>query len=148
MERATQRYQLVKRLNDAVQGWGFEGCRSAAVRTKSVQTVEPGNVKCTNSNMLLWSSREKSEQRELSIQFALPGLDARVGTGIDDVVECLFADGIHRPDVAAQDFAVRQSATCVFFVYTQHFRHSMRIAHSDDVTSLFHNLKVDVNFVS
>ena len=45
VERATQRYQLVKRLNDAVQGWGFEGCRSAAVRTKSVQTVEPGNVK-------------------------------------------------------------------------------------------------------
>ena len=45
VELATQRYQLVKRLNDAVQGWGFEGCRSAAVRTKSVQTVEPGNVK-------------------------------------------------------------------------------------------------------
>ena len=45
VERAAQRYQLVKRLNDAVQGWGFEGCRSAAVRTKSVQTAAPGGIK-------------------------------------------------------------------------------------------------------
>lgn len=44
-ERVAQRYQLVSRLNEAVQGWCFEGCQSAAVRTKSVQTAEQGNIK-------------------------------------------------------------------------------------------------------
>jgi len=44
-ERCAQRYELMNRLNEAVQGWCFEGCQSVAARTRSVQTAERGNIK-------------------------------------------------------------------------------------------------------
>lgn len=44
-EQAAQRNGWVEELNDAVQGWQFDGCQSAARRTRSVQTAMPGNVK-------------------------------------------------------------------------------------------------------
>lgn len=56
--------------------------------------------------------------------------NARVGTGVDDVVEGLFTDGITGIDVTAQDFPVRQSAAGMFVVNTYDFPYPVRITHS------------------
>ena len=53
--------------------------------------------------------------------------NARVGTGVDDVVEGLFTDGITGIDVTAQDFPVRQSAAGMFVVNTYDFPYPVRI---------------------
>nr|DAS68348.1 MAG TPA: hypothetical protein [Caudoviricetes sp.] len=57
--------------------------------------------------------------------------DARVGTGIDDIVESLFADVIFRPDVTAQDFAVAKAAACMLVINTHDVLHTKGITAPD-----------------
>lgn len=44
-QRAAQRQRLVHQLNEAVQGWYFEGTAAPATRTQSTQEALPGYIK-------------------------------------------------------------------------------------------------------
>nr|DAI45823.1 MAG TPA: hypothetical protein [Caudoviricetes sp.] len=66
--------------------------------------------------------------------------DARIGAGIDQVIERLFADGVSGPDVAAKDFTVAQTTLSVLVVDTNDLFYPMRIATADDLgTVLLHD---------
>ena len=68
--------------------------------------------------------------------------DARVGAGIDDVVEGLFTDMVLRPDITAQNLAVGAAAG-MFIVNAYNVLYSERVAASyNPVPTLFHTSEI------
>ena len=69
--------------------------------------------------------------------------DARVGAGIDDVVEGLFTDMVLRPDITAQNLAVGEAAAGMFIVNAYNVLYSERVAASyNPVSTFFHTSEI------
>lgn len=71
-----------------------------------------------------------TEKRQLPLCLGDAFRHARIGTGVDNIIESLFADTVFRPDIASQDFTVRKPAACMLIVNPHNILHAESIAHS------------------
>ena len=66
---------------------------------------------------------------------------SKAGRGVDDVVESLFADGIQRADITAQDLPIGQPAAGMLIVDPENISYTVCVAVAFNVAAFLHRLE-------